>query len=159
MKSHFSKTVLLAFILLLFVAGCKSHKNVATVTNPVSEKPKPEEPKVKAKAADEGVKSSITGEETDKGKLDQYFTAIANAPDVTTANNNIAEALNMFNSPQAPVLIVVSEENGSKDYDRPTSIQAYLNYVKDQKKNSNKIEYVKRDQAGKITEIELRKTN
>ncbi|HLZ16132.1 MAG TPA: hypothetical protein VKQ08_03795, partial [Cyclobacteriaceae bacterium] len=74
-------------------------------------------------------------------------------------NSSINEALTLFASPQAPVLIVISEEDGKKDYDRPTTITAYLNYLKDQKKNINDIAGLKTDASGKITELELKKTN
>ncbi len=63
----------------------------------------------------------------------------------------------MFSSPDTPVLIVINESNGEKDYDRPTTIREYLNYLKDQKKNINKIQKLEFDDAGKITEVELRK--
>jgi hypothetical protein len=76
---------------------------------------------------------------------------------LNSANNTINEALALFASPQTPVLIIISESNGQKDYDRPTTIISYLNYLKDQKKNANKIEKLQFDNAGKITEVELRK--
>jgi ATPase subunit of ABC transporter with duplicated ATPase domains len=90
-------------------------------------------------------------------KLDGYLNSIANSGNVNAANNSINEALTLFASPQTPVLIVISEENGQKDYDRPTTIIDYLNYLKDQKKNMNKISNVQYDAAGKITELELTK--
>lgn len=88
-------------------------------------------------------------------KLDIYFNAIANSGNVNSANSSINEALALFASPDTPVLIVISEENGQKDYDRPTTIRDYLNYLKDQKKNANKINDLKFDSSGKITEVEL----
>ncbi|HEU5292542.1 MAG TPA: nucleoid-structuring protein H-NS [Cyclobacteriaceae bacterium] len=90
-------------------------------------------------------------------RLNEYFQAIASSPNVTSANNSINEALSMFSSPEAPVLIVISEYDGKKDYDRPTTIGKYLNYLKDQKKNINAISDLKTDASGKITELELRK--
>lgn len=90
-------------------------------------------------------------------KLAQYFSAIANAGNTTSANTSINEALTMFASPNTPVLIVISEEGGVKDYDRPTTIKDYLNYLKDQKKSLNAIADMKTDGSGKITELELRK--
>ena len=52
---------------------------------------------------------------------------------------------------------MISESNGQKDYDRPTTIRDYLNYLKDQKKNMNQISNLQFDSAGKITEMELKK--
>jgi hypothetical protein len=88
-------------------------------------------------------------------KLDQYFDAIASSSNASSANSSINEALSMFSSAQTPVLIVISEEGGMKDYDKPTTIQDYLNYLKDQKKNLNAITDLKFDSAGKISEVEL----
>src|SRR6185295_7288703 len=72
-------------------------------------------------------------------KLEQYFTSIASSPSTTAANSSINEALTLFASEETPVLIVISEEGGQKDYDKPTTIKAYLNYLKDQRKNPNRI--------------------
>ncbi|HMJ70491.1 MAG TPA: hypothetical protein VK508_16415 [Cyclobacteriaceae bacterium] len=114
--------------------------------------------------ADEDARARADAEEDAKRKaanatpaarLDQYFNAIAGSGNVSSANGSISEALALFSSAQAPVLIVISEENGSKDYDKPTTIQDYLNYLKDQKKNLNSITDIKFDSAGKITEVEL----
>jgi hypothetical protein len=152
--------ILLAFALFIFTAGCKSHKKTATITNVAPEKPKAtDETKLQPKEADEEAKLKAMKEDTYKGRLSQYFEAIANANNVTSANTSIDEALYMFSSSTAPVLIVISEEGGQKDYDRPTSIRAYLNYLKDQKKNINRIDHLKLDESGKITEVELRKNN
>ena len=90
-------------------------------------------------------------------RLNEYFQAIAGSTSVASANSSINEALSMFSSPEAPVLIVISEYEGKKDYDRPTTIGKYLNYLKDQKKNINAISDLKTDASGKITELELRK--
>lgn len=159
MNQQSFSVVLLACALILS-AGCKSHKKAATITNVPTEKPKvQEETKLQPKEADEEAKLLAMKEDTYKGRLNQYFDAIANANNVTTANTSIDEALYLFSSPQAPVLIVISEEGGQKDYDRPTSIRSYLNYLKDQKKNNNQIAHLKMDEAGKITEVELRKGN
>jgi len=91
-------------------------------------------------------------------KLGQYFNAITGSTNATAANNSINEALTLFASPDVPVLIVISESGGIKDYDKPTTIRNYLNYLKDQKKNINEISNVQTDSSGKITELELRKS-
>jgi hypothetical protein len=92
-----------------------------------------------------------------KAKLNQYFASISSSNNVASANSSINEALNLFASPDTPVLIVISEENGQKDYDRPTTIRQYLNYLKDTRNNSNTISNLQFDNSGKITEVELRK--
>lgn len=90
-------------------------------------------------------------------KLEQYFGAIAGASDVASANRSITEALMMFSSDDTPVLIVISESGGMKDYDRPTTIKQYLEYLKDTKKRADTISNLQFDSSGKITEVELKK--
>lgn len=89
--------------------------------------------------------------------IQEYFRDIVGSGNTTAANNRIQDALKMFVSPDAPVLIIIGTFNGEKDYDRPTTISKYLNYLKDQKKAPHKIANVKRNAAGKIEEIELEK--
>ena len=88
-------------------------------------------------------------------KLEKYFNEIVYAPSVDVANQKINEATQMFASPQTPVLIIISREGDIVDYDRPTTINKYLNYLKDQKKNINAIESFDTDENGKIVELEL----
>jgi hypothetical protein len=88
-------------------------------------------------------------------KLNNYFNDIAYAPSVDVANQNISEALQLFSASNVPVLIIISEEGGITDYDKPTTISKYLNYLKDQKKNINAIKNIGYDENGKIVELEL----
>ncbi len=83
------------------------------------------------------------------------FKSVANAATLTVANNRIDQALKLFASEDIPVLIIISQENGMKDYDRPTTIKKYLEYLKDVKEFDNGIENIVLDNNGKITEIEL----
>ncbi len=91
-----------------------------------------------------------------KNRLTNLFSKISNAPSDAAANQLIGEALKMFTSDQSNVLVIINEENGEKDYDRPTKIGKYLNYLKTTKNNINKIEQIK--WAGdKIKTLILRK--
>jgi hypothetical protein len=87
-----------------------------------------------------------------------YFSSIASATSVSQANMQIAEALKLFSSPETPVLIIISKSGDQVDYDRPTTIKNYLNYLKDTKNNTNKVEKITNDSNGKIKELELLKT-
>ena len=87
--------------------------------------------------------------------LGRNFTSIANAGSVSQANRIINETLGMFESPNVPVLIIIKQNQGFNDYDRPTTIENYLNYVKDQKKATEKVFDVKYNANGKINELEL----
>ena len=90
-----------------------------------------------------------------KNILERNFASIANAASVTQANRIINETLQLFSNNEVPVLIIISQAGGFNDYDRPTTIENYLNYVKDQKANRNQVYNLKVNEAGKITEVEL----
>jgi hypothetical protein len=155
-------------ILMLFGAGCKSKKKAMEADAAAAEKARMEqqaalqrekeaaEEEARRKEAEEKARREAEASTREPyQRLDLYFNAIANSNNATAANNSINETLALFASPQTPVLIVISESGGQKDYDRPTTIVDYLNYLKDQKKNSNKIGNLQFDSSGRITEVEL----
>lgn len=84
--------------------------------------------------------------------IGELFNLIAGAKDINTANNYIKEALKLFESPDAVVLIRL---NSYGDYDRPTTAANYLNYLKDQKKVTVNVDNIKYNAENKITELEL----
>lgn len=90
-----------------------------------------------------------------KNVLERNLASIASASSTTQANRIINETLQLFANNSVPVLIIISQAAGFNDYDRPTTIENYLNYVKDQKVNRNKVNDLKFNDAGKITEVEL----
>ena len=77
------------------------------------------------------------------------------AATLVASDKLIAETLTYFSSPDALVLIIVSKEDGYVDYDEPTTIKKYLEYIKDQKVSKNKVDKVVLDDNGKIKELEL----
>ena len=87
--------------------------------------------------------------------LEGNFGSIARAGSATQANRIINETLGMFESANTPVLIIIKQNQGFNDYDRPTTIEKYLNYVKDQKKATEKVFDIKYNYNGKINELEL----
>jgi hypothetical protein len=91
-----------------------------------------------------------------ENKLKKYFANIANAPNETEANKLIEEAIGMFTSDQSNVLIIISQEGSEKDYDKPTKIRAYLNKLKDTKKNLDNVDQIHWE-GEKIKTLELRK--
>jgi vacuolar-type H+-ATPase subunit I/STV1 len=97
----------------------------------------------------------LNAEKTKYDYINEYFVRIANTQDVNAANGLIKEALKMYSSEDTPVLIIIQQEGDVVDYDKPTTIKKYLNFVKDQKKYNNKISSVKFDPYGQITELEL----
>ncbi|WP_215223690.1 nucleoid-structuring protein H-NS [Echinicola shivajiensis] len=148
LKSPISRLMTLALFGLLAMGACKSKKKVVEA----APAPAPVEEPAPAPAP-----AQPSAEEVAVGKLENYFSAIANAGSVQSANSSIQEALSMFSNQNTPVLIVIHEENGIKDYDEPTTIVKYLNYLKDTKKNLNFISDVRLDGSGRITELELRR--
>ena len=164
-----SRVILFAFVAIMKIGGigCKSKKKAGDVTDTAAEKAKMEQEALerekqraeeeRRRAEEERLAREKAREEAEApaNKLNTYFSAITNASSTTSANQTINEALTLFASPQVPVLIVISEENGQKDYDRPTTIKEYLNYLKDQKKNMNEIGDLQYDSSGRITEVEL----
>lgn len=87
--------------------------------------------------------------------LGDHFALVAGASSIENANKKINEALKLFESPDTPVLIIISQDGDMKDYDRPTTAKKYLEYLKDQKKNLNEIENIEYNDNGKIKLLEL----
>jgi hypothetical protein len=164
-----SRLILLVLLLSMVAGGCKSKKK-AMEAAAAAEKTRIEKEEADRKKEEERRRleeeerakreAALGGTESKapEAKLNQYFAAIASSANPASANQSINEALSMFASPDTPVLIVISESGGLKDYDRPTTIREYLHYLKDQKKNINTISSIKVNDAGKITEVELRKS-
>ncbi len=169
---HFVRLGIVALVAtLLLTSGCKSKKlamqaaHAKAQQEEMLQKQKEEERKKKEQEerARQEEEQQLAREEKNKAtlslteapKLEKYFIAIANAPDMNSANSTINEALFLFASDQTPVLIVISKEGEEKDYDKPTTIRDYLNYLKDQKKNVNRISNLVTNDAGKIKEVEL----
>ncbi len=89
--------------------------------------------------------------------LNSAFASIANASTPAAANLKIDETLRLFSSPDAPVLIIIAEVDGKKDYDRPTTIRKYLEHVKDTGSVEENLAHMRMDDNGNIAELELRK--
>ena len=148
--------LLYQFVILLvgvsvFFSSCKSKKKLTSVTDTqqVSQE-------LEAEAEDNAKEETYYKPEASTAvKLESYFTSIANAPTLTSANNSIREAESMFNSSDAPVLIIFYAAGGKAEYDEPTTINKYLHYLKDTKKSINRVEDYTLDSDGKIKELVL----
>lgn len=88
-------------------------------------------------------------------RVSQLFGEISRAGNDAIANAKINDALRLFSSSDSPVLIIISESAAGADYDRPTTISKYLNYLKDTGNNVNAVRNVVLDSNGKIKELEL----
>ncbi|MEI7896013.1 MAG: hypothetical protein WCJ26_03175 [bacterium] len=93
-----------------------------------------------------------------KTQLENAFTTIANAAktgNLSQADNTITKTLQLFSSDDAPVLIIISREGSTVDYDKPTTIRRYLNFLKDTKASKNDIDAIMTDANGKIKGLDL----
>ena len=170
-----SKLIVLTLV-IISTFSCQSKKKAMQASNAAAEKARIEQAAAEKKLAESEAAARKAEEEklrlseeqrlkeerdskasTPAIKLSQYFNSISTSTNTASANASINEALTLFASPETPVFIVISESGGTKDYDKPTTIKDYLNYLKDQKKNINTVSNVKTDGNGKITELELRK--
>ena len=106
------------------------------------------------RAAEEAARAAAEAK-LPKNMLEKSFREIVTSSSTTQANRIINETLKLFSSNNVPVLIIISQAGGFNDYDRPTTIEDYLNYLKDQKVNRNSVYNLKLNDDGKITEVEL----
>ncbi|MFN3759514.1 MAG: nucleoid-structuring protein H-NS [Algoriphagus aquaeductus] len=144
------KTMFVALIAMMAMGACKSKKK-AVAPAPV--------PALKEEVVQQAPPPppARSAEEVAAERLENIFNSVTNASSVNSANQSIQEALAMFSNQETPVLIVIHEENGIKDYDEPTTIKKYLEYLKDTKKNLNYISDIRMDASGKVSELELRR--
>lgn len=97
------------------------------------------------------------GTEDEYSTLANYFQEIVSTRSNSAADYMINETLRMFAADDVPVLIVINESNGMVDYDEPTTIRKYLEYLKDQKRLNTEVKSLVMDDNGKIKEVELAK--
>lgn len=88
--------------------------------------------------------------------INAHFISVAQAANVAEANLRIQQALTYYASPDVPVLLIIEMYgDNQKDYDKPTTISHYLNYLKDIKAYDRQIESIKFDENHKVIEVEL----
>lgn len=88
--------------------------------------------------------------------INAHFVGVASAADEAEANFKIQQALTFYASPEVPVLLIIAiYGDNKKDYDEPTTIGRYLNYLKDVKAYNRQIESAKFNENHKIIELEL----
>jgi hypothetical protein len=155
MKQQFTQFSLnrsLVIILVAFLAlgACKSKKKAVAA-------PTPSAPVEQVTPPSAPVEAKKSAEEMAVENLENAFNSVANASSGNAADQSIQQVLGMFSNQETPVLIVIHEENGIKDYDEPTTIKKYLDYLKDTKKNLNYISDIRLDASGKVSELELRR--
>ncbi|MEM6628156.1 MAG: hypothetical protein AAF694_00710 [Bacteroidota bacterium] len=88
-------------------------------------------------------------------QLDMEFGNIASSVSSDDANQKIDQVLQYFSSDNTPVLVIINQSGPIKDYDKPTTIKKYLNYLKDTQKIMDLVSNIAYDDNGKISELEL----
>ncbi|MBN2637556.1 MAG: hypothetical protein JXR65_00550 [Bacteroidales bacterium] len=125
----------------------------------VAEKLKSEQAEAARKAEEQRLRDQEAAKrkaDVEKFKpLNDAFSQIAESETYSEANQRINNTLSLFATSEVPVLIIIDQAQGFNDYDRPTTIVKFLNYLKDMKAYSFAVESVKKDAQGKITELEL----
>lgn len=147
----------LLLALIVGFSSCKNKKKMSDISDPqeVSQQME-DEFGDEEETTDEPERVAVKEPSTSE-KLENYFTAISQASTTSAANGSISEALTMFSNPDAPVLIVIYRGSGNPDYDEPTTIKKYLEYLKDTKNNKAVVEEMVLDDYGKIKELVLKK--
>lgn len=145
------KTMFVALLAMMAMGACKSKKKA------VAPAPAPAPKEEVIQQAPPPPAPAKSAEELAAERLENIFNSVSNASNVNAANQTIQEALAMFSNQETPVLIVIHEEKGVKDYDEPTTIKKYLEYLKDTKKNLNYISDIRLDASGKVSELELKR--
>ncbi len=140
-----------ALVAMMAMGACKSKKKA------VAPAPAPAPKEEVIQQAPPPPAPAKSAEELAAERLENIFNSVSNASNVNAANQTIQEALAMFSNQETPVLIVIHEEKGVKDYDEPTTIKKYLEYLKDTKKNLNYISDIRLDASGKVSELELKR--
>jgi len=93
-----------------------------------------------------------------KAQIENGFSSIASyaaSGNISQADATIDKILRLFSSDDAPVLIIISREGSIVDYDKPTTIRRYLNFIKDVKASNNKIDAIMTDANGKVKGLDL----
>jgi hypothetical protein len=93
-----------------------------------------------------------------KNQLEDAFQGIADAGKSGNSGQSstlIKNTLGLFSSDDVPVLIIIYRKGATVDYDKPTTIKRYLNFLMDQKANRNAVDNYSLDGGGKIKELEL----
>jgi len=161
MTKHIHKISLLGMAILVAIvvgfSSCKSQKKLTEVSDSQDVAQAEDEPKEDSEEKSTVIKETNTRTIAKEERLNNYFGAIATASSLNSANASIQEALTMFSTSEAPVLIVIYKAGSQPDYDEPTTISKYLNYLKDTKNNNALVEEAVYDTNGKIKELVLKK--
>lgn len=156
---NISQLPIVILVAIVVAFSCKSQKKIAEISEPQKTSQPDDTPMEEPEEAPEvSIEENTPKNLTKEDNLHNYFKAISSAPSLTSANASIKEALAMFSTPDAPVLIVIYRAGANPDYDEPTTIGKYLDYLKDTKNSNAQVEELVYDANGKIKELVLKKS-
>jgi hypothetical protein len=92
-----------------------------------------------------------------KSQLENSFQGIADAAksgNTSQVTSLTQSTLKLFASDDVTVLIIISREGSVVDYDKPTTIKRYLEFIRDQKASRNAVDSYQLE-GGKIKELDL----
>jgi len=165
MKTRFNLSLFNTMMLIGLIIGfsaCKNKKKISEISDPQAVKEQLAEElgdeEDEADTEDISTNDRVAVKEPSKSqKLENYFAAVASAASSASADASMREALGMFSNADAPVLIVIYRKDGTTDYDEPTTIKRYFEYLKDTKNNKAVVEEMVLDDYGNIKELVLKK--
>ncbi len=154
MKRLRSKS-LLPFLLVVFFWSCKTSSQLSKSNDTKNKKSSEtaEFPEGEEMESDQILDLSHSMRQN----LENYFSEFSklDIKDQNKRQTYLNKGLKYFNSTDTPVLIIVNKENGKFIYDKPTSIEQYLDYLKYKQMSPHVIHNLQLDEEGKITQLEL----
>lgn len=161
----FSKySCIFIFLILVCIGGCKSSKVAKADAKKwgKSSRKKPSETTTTEQPPEEdydhaNVDDLIQVSSSIRKDLENYFEAFSriDISDETARQTHLEMGFKFFESADTPVLTIVNELNGKAVYDKPTSIEQYLDYLKHTKQNPHTIYNFELNEQGKISKLEL----
>lgn len=143
-------TLGLGLAFLSFGVACKSSKKMIDKTKDDSSQSTKVDPRKQAEELQRKLKEAMPNE------LSGLFNELATETNNERASQKIEMSLEMFSSPDAIVLLIINKSEGMVDYEKPTTIKHYLEYIKDTHKSLYKVDKIVWD-GTKIQELELLK--
>ena len=155
---------LLIIILLGSIYSCGTNKKAISETKAKEERLKKEkldkakqmrlDNELKVKAEVERKRIKLEKDKTDnKQVLIQKLESLFN--ELSKGKDKKSELVALCSSSDVPVLIIINDKNGKKDYDQPSTIKKYAEYLMDTKNFNTKIKDIKVDNYQKISKLVL----
>ncbi len=143
----------LAIWVLPLLTSCKATKSEPTSSTSTPQENVTTDGSMTSKDLDDMLR--VSG--TIRQDLENYFNEFSklSLDDEEKRESYLSKGLSWFQDASTPVLIIVNEVNGKKIYDKPTTIEQYLDYLKHTRQSPHTINNFELNEAGRITKLEL----